>query len=106
MSHVINTRYLIIGNSASGIGDAESIPFTVIIAHTGEMIGLTDRIRLRPLTVGETGNMLYLSSEESAIWLSSPELDPVWTPVGGKPVIGRPGSPLSSRRELAFAGVM
>ncbi len=35
-------------------------PFAVIIAHTGEMIGLTDRIRLRPLTVGEKGDMLYL----------------------------------------------
>jgi len=81
-------------------------PFTVIIAHAGEMIGLTDRIRLRPLTVGEKGNMLYLSSEESAIRLISPELDCVWTPVGGQPVIGRIGSPLPSHRELAGAGVM
>lgn len=64
-------------------------PFTVIIAHSGEMIGLTDRIRLRPLTVGEKGNMLYLSSEESAIRLICPELDKAWIPVGGEPVIGR-----------------
>jgi glutamate synthase domain-containing protein 1 len=27
-------------------------PFTVIVAHHGEMIGFTDRIRLRPLSVG------------------------------------------------------
>ena len=53
------------------------------------MIGLADRIRLRPLTVGEKGDMLYLSSEESAIRLTSPELDRVWTPMGGEPVIGR-----------------
>lgn len=58
------------------------------------------------VTVGETGNILYFSSEESAIWLISPELDRVWTPVGGAPVIGRLGSPLPSRHELAFAGVM
>jgi glutamate synthase domain-containing protein 1 len=64
-------------------------PFAVIIAHHGEMIGLTDRIRLRPLTVGEKGDMLYLSSEESAIRLVSPELDRVWIPMGGEPVIGR-----------------
>jgi glutamate synthase domain-containing protein 1 len=64
-------------------------PFAVIIAHQGEMIGLTDRIRLRPLTVGEKGNMLYLSSEESAIRLISPELDKAWIPTGGQPVIGR-----------------
>lgn len=64
-------------------------PFAVIIAHQGEMIGLTDRIRLRPLTVGEKGDMLYLSSEESAIRLISPELDKAWIPMGGEPVIGR-----------------
>jgi len=64
-------------------------PFAVIIAHNGEMIGLTDRIRLRPLTVGEKGDMLYLSSEESAIRLVSPDLDNTWTPSGGEPVIGR-----------------
>lgn len=64
-------------------------PFAVIIAHRGEMIGLTDRIRLRPLTVGEKGDMLYLSSEESAIRLISPELDKAWIPMGGEPVVGR-----------------
>ncbi len=64
-------------------------PFTIIIAHQGEMIGLTDRIRLRPLTVGEKGPVLYLSSEESAIRLVCPELDKAWIPVGGQPVIGR-----------------
>ncbi|MGD9116028.1 MAG: glutamine amidotransferase family protein [Dehalococcoidia bacterium] len=64
-------------------------PFAVIIARQGEMIGLTDRIRLRPLTVGEKGDMLYISSEESAIRLISPELDKAWIPMGGEPVIGR-----------------
>ncbi len=64
-------------------------PFAVIIAHHGEMIGLTDRIRLRPLTVGEKGEMLYLSSEESAIRLIAPDLDKAWIPMGGQPVVGR-----------------
>jgi glutamate synthase domain-containing protein 1 len=64
-------------------------PFAVVIAHSGEMIGLTDRIRLRPLTVGEKGDMLYLSSEESAIRLIEPKLDNAWSPSGGEPVIGR-----------------
>jgi len=72
-------------------------PFTVIIAHQGEMIGLTDRIRLRPLTVGEKGSILYLSSEESAIRLISPDLDRVWSPMGGEPVIGRTGRPLQKQ---------
>jgi len=64
-------------------------PFAVIIAHHGEMIGLTDRIRLRPLTVGEKGDMLYLSSEESAIRLICPDLDKAWIPMGGEPIVGR-----------------
>jgi glutamate synthase domain-containing protein 1 len=64
-------------------------PFAVIIAHHGEMIGLTDRIRLRPLTVGEKGDMLYLSSEESAIRLIVPDLDRAWIPMGGQAVVGR-----------------
>jgi glutamate synthase domain-containing protein 1 len=64
-------------------------PFTIIAAHHGEMIGLTDRIKLRPLTVGIKGNVLYLSSEESAIQLVASNLDRVWSPRGGEPVIGR-----------------
>jgi glutamate synthase domain-containing protein 1 len=66
-------------------------PFTIIIARQGEMIGLTDRIRLRPLTAAAMGDRLYLSSEEAPIRLISPELDWVWTPVGGQPVVGRLG---------------
>ncbi len=63
-------------------------PFTIIIANQREMIGLTDRIRLRPLTAATKGEMLYLSSEEASIRLISPDLDRVWTPNGGEPVVG------------------
>ncbi len=73
-------------------------PFAVIIAHTGEMIGLTDRIRLRPLTVGEKGDMLYLSSEESAIRLVCPDLDNTWSPEGGQPVVARLKSKVTAGR--------
>jgi glutamate synthase domain-containing protein 1 len=69
-------------------------PFTVIIAHQGEMIGLTDRIRLRPLTVGVKGSVLYLSSEESAIRLVCPDLDRTWIPMGGEPIVGSLEKPL------------
>ena len=64
-------------------------PFTIIIAHDGEMIGLTDRIRLRPLVAARRDDVLYLSSEESAIRLASPKLDEVWIPMGGEPVVAR-----------------
>jgi glutamate synthase domain-containing protein 1 len=64
-------------------------PFTVIIAHQGEMIGLSDRIKLRPLNAGIKEDLLYISSEEAAIRLISPRLDKSWNPRGGEPVIGR-----------------
>jgi glutamate synthase domain-containing protein 1 len=76
-------------------------PFTVIIAHHGEMIGFTDRIRLRPLTVGVKDNMLYLSSEESAIRLICPDLDRAWIPMGGEPIVGRLGMPLQPQPAAA-----
>ncbi len=78
-------------------------PFTVIIAHQGEMIGLTDRIRLRPLTAATKGDRLYLSSEEAAIRLVSPELDRVWTPTGGEPVVGQLKVPLDETAPRAPA---
>ena len=80
-------------------------PFTLIIAHEGEMIGLTDRIRLRPLTVGEKGSMLYLSSEESAIRLICPELDKAWIPTGGQPVIGSLKHPIGGKKETVAGGI-
>ncbi len=64
-------------------------PFTIVVAHEGEMIGLTDRIKLRPLTAAEKGDFLFLSSEEAAIRLVSPMLDKVWSPRGGEPVVGK-----------------
>jgi glutamate synthase domain-containing protein 1 len=75
-------------------------PFTVIIAHQGEMIGLTDRIRLRPLTAGIKDQMLYLSSEESAIRLICPDLDEAWIPMGGEPIIGSLKKPLQPRKSM------
>jgi len=76
-------------------------PFTVIIAHQGEMIGLTDRIRLRPLTVGVKESMLFLSSEESAIRLVCSDLEEAWIPVGGQPIIGSLDRPVPSREALS-----
>ncbi len=75
-------------------------PFTVIIAHQGEMIGLTDRIRLRPLTVGVKGSVLYLSSEESAIRLVCPELEETWIPMGGEPVVASLEKPIAPEKSL------
>jgi glutamate synthase domain-containing protein 1 len=64
-------------------------PFTVIIAHQGEMIGLGDRIRLRPLVAGMKDDVLYLSSEEAPMRLVCPDLDITWIPKGGEPIAGK-----------------
>jgi glutamate synthase domain-containing protein 1 len=64
-------------------------PFGILIAHHGELIGLTDRIKLRPLVAGTRGDILYMSSEEAAMRLVSPSLDKFWSPRGGEPVVGR-----------------
>lgn len=76
-------------------------PFTIILAHQGEMVGLTDRIRLRPLTVGTKDSVLYLSSEESAIRLICPDLDKAWIPMGGEPIIGSLKNPIVADKAVA-----
>lgn len=67
-------------------------PFTVIIASGDMMMGLRDRVELRPLVAATSGDMLYLSSEEAPIRLVNPDLDRVWVPRGGEAVIGRVGA--------------
>lgn len=66
-------------------------PFAIVVANHSMMMALTDRIRLRPLTAATRGDLVYFSSEEAAIRLVSPELDNVWTPMGGVPVIAEIG---------------
>lgn len=79
-------------------------PFTIVIAHQGEMIGLTDRIRLRPLTAATKDDILFLSSEEASIRLICKDLDKVWTPMGGEPIIGKlRNSKSESKSKLASA---
>ncbi len=82
-------------------------PFTIIIAHEGEMIGLTDRVRLRPLIVGVRGSELYLSSEEASIRLICPDLEASWIPMGGEPIIARLGEkPVVKKKSVCPGGVM
>jgi glutamate synthase domain-containing protein 1 len=41
------------------------------------------------MVAGTNGDYMYLSSEESAMRLVSPELDKFWCPRGGEPVVAR-----------------
>jgi len=62
-------------------------PFGIIVANSEYMIGLNDRIKLRPLVAGEDENFYYLASEESAIRIINKNLDRVYEVEAGKPVI-------------------
>jgi glutamate synthase domain-containing protein 1 len=82
-------------------------PFTIIVANREQMVGMTDRIRLRPLTAGIKGPLLYLSSEESAIRRICPDLDEAWIPSGGEPIIGRLGKlPVSPRQKKPAKAIL
>ena len=64
-------------------------PFSVIVANSSTMVGLNDRIKLRPLVAATSENKLYIASEESAIREVCAKPDKVWMPKAGEPVIGR-----------------
>ena len=63
-------------------------PFSIILGHSRGMVGFNDRIKLRPMTCATKGDdMLYMSSEESAIReIADP--DTVWSPKAGTAIIG------------------
>lgn len=74
-------------------------PFSIVVTHSGGMIGLNDRIKLRPMVAARKDSTLYVSSEEAAIRLICPAPDKIWHPEGGEPVIGR----LRTHAEAAHA---
>ncbi len=62
-------------------------PFSIILGFEGGLMALNDRLKLRSMVVGEKGDTVYMSSEESAIRIIEPDLDKIWSPKGGEPVI-------------------
>ncbi len=68
-------------------------PFAVVIGHTHGIVGLSDRMKLRPLIAARDGETLYIASEDSAIREICPQPEKVWMPRAGEPVIGLLKSP-------------
>lgn len=64
-------------------------PFAVIFGKRDLMVGLNDRVKLRPLVAAVKGERLYLSSEECGIREIEPAPDKVWMPLAGEPTVGR-----------------
>lgn len=66
-------------------------PFAVLAGSKNKLVGLSDRIKLRPLVAGREGDMLFMASEESGIRKVCSDPDRIWTPKAGEPVIGELG---------------
>jgi len=64
-------------------------PFAIIVAKSDTVIGLNDRLKLRPLVAGKKGDFVYLASEESAIRYICQQPENIWMPEAGEPVLIR-----------------
>lgn len=62
-------------------------PFSIIVGFEGGLMALNDRLKLRSMVVGEKDDKVYIASEEAAIRIIEPDLDKIWAPSGGEPVI-------------------
>lgn len=62
-------------------------PFGIVLTHRDGAIVLNDRNKLRPVVCAQVGNTYYASSEECSIRFLSPEVDRIWSPRGGEPVM-------------------
>ncbi len=62
-------------------------PFAILFASHNRLVGLNDRIKLRPLVVATKDEMVFMASEESAIREICPFPDKVWAPKAGEPVV-------------------
>ena len=52
-------------------------------------MALNDRLKLRSMVVGEKDDKVFIASEEAAIRVMEPNVQTVWSPAGGEPVIVR-----------------
>jgi glutamate synthase domain-containing protein 1 len=63
-------------------------PFAILLGHTKGLIGLNDRIKLRPLVAAKKDHTLYIASEEAGIREICPSPQKVWSPKAGEPIMG------------------
>ena len=62
-------------------------PFSIILGYQGGIMALNDRLKLRSMVCAEKDDMVYIASEECAIKAIAPDVDRVWSPRGGEPII-------------------
>lgn len=57
-------------------------PFAILFASNKGLIGLNDRVKLRPLVCAEKDDFVYMASEEAAIREICPAPSRIWAPRG------------------------
>ncbi len=62
-------------------------PFSIILGFNGGLMALNDRLKLRSMVVGEKDDKVFIASEESAIRVMEPNVENIYAPNGGEPVI-------------------
>ena len=74
-------------------------PFSICVGNNEPvttLIGLTDRKKLRPLiaATSQDGNTVYMASEECAIRILKDDINEIWAPRSGNPIIVKAGKGL------------
>ena len=64
-------------------------PFSIILGFNGGLMALNDRLKLRSMVVAEKDDKVYIAREEAAIRVMEPDVEDVYAPAGGEPVIVR-----------------
>ena len=62
-------------------------PFSILVGFDGGLMALNDRLKLRSMVAAEKGATIYISSEECSIRTMCPDVDKIWSPRGGEPII-------------------
>ena len=62
-------------------------PFSIILGFEGGLMALNDRLKLRSMVVGEKDDKVFIASEEAAIRVMEPDVENIYAPAGGEPVI-------------------
>ncbi len=85
MPEELKEKYTFLRNTYSSL--LVTGPFSIIVGFKDGLMALNDRLKLRSLVVGYKDDMVYFGSEECAIRSMEPNLDSVYSPRGGEPVI-------------------
>lgn len=62
-------------------------PFSILVGFNGGMMALNDRLKLRSMVAAEKGEKVFFASEECAIRKMENNVDRIWSPEGGEPII-------------------